>query len=176
MMRSAGDPMSDDNTPAVLRPMRESDLDAVAAIEVLVSPEPWTRSLLAAELDLPDNANHWLVVVDGPDQSIIGFGGTMIVADEAHIMNIAVHPDHRRRGIGRQLLINLLAAGRERGAVAATLEVRVHNRPAISLYSAMGFRRSGRRHGYYRDGTDALIMWRRDRVEDRLKDRVKGSA
>lgn len=144
------------------RPMVESDLDEVAAIEALASPDPWSRTLLAGELDSPTDTNIWLVAEHGAGSSLVGFGGTMVVADEAHIMNIAVHHDHRRRGIGRRLLAELLEAGRARGAVAATLEVRSKNRSAIALYSDLGFRRAGRRRGYYRDGSDALIMWRHE--------------
>ena len=154
-------PLTLDLGQILLRPMVEADLDAVAVIESLVSPEPWPRSLLAAELDLPGDANHWLVAEHEPTASVIGFAGTMVVADEAHVMNLAVHPDHRRQGVARLLLTQLLEAGSHRGAVATTLEVRSTNRSAIALYSSFGFRRAGRRPGYYRDGTDALIMWRR---------------
>lgn len=146
------------------RPMTVQDLDSVTFIESLVSFEPWSRSLFAGELELPIAANHWLVAEHAASGSVIGFAGTMVVADEAHILNIAVHPDHQRRGVGRRLLAEALMAGRERGAVATTLEVRSTNRSAIALYSSYGFRRAGRRRGYYRDGTDALIMWRRHSV------------
>ena len=147
------------------RPMTVGDLEEVAAIEALSSPEPWSRSLLAGELELPADANHWLVAETAATGTVIGFAGTMVVADEAHILNIAVHPDHRRRSVGRLLMTRILDAGRQRGAVATTLEVRSTNRSAIALYSSFGFRRAGRRPGYYRDGTDALIMWRRSTGE-----------
>lgn len=147
------------------RPMEKGDLDTVAGIESLVSPEPWSRSLLAGELDIPADANHWLVAEHEVSGSVVGFAGTMVVADEAHILNLAVHPDHRRRGIGREMLRRLLEAGTRRGAVAATLEVRPTNRSAIDLYSSLGFRPAGRRRRYYRDGTGALIMWRKPDAE-----------
>lgn len=149
----------------VCRPMTVRDLDKVAALEALSSREPWSRALLAGELELPADANHWLVAETEATGSVIGFAGTMVVADEAHILNIAVHSDHRRLGVGRLLATRILDAGRERGAVATTLEVRSTNRSAIALYSSLGFRRAGRRRGYYRDGTDALIMWRRSTGE-----------
>ena len=158
---SGSPPVSADREWIRYRPMTTTDLDEVAAIESLVSPEPWSRTLLAGELDLPAEANHWLVAEHQATGTVIGFAGTMVVADEAHILNVAVHPDHRRRGVGRQLTTEVLEAGRERGALATTLEVRSTNRSAIALYSSLGFRRAGRRRGYYRDGTDALIMWRR---------------
>lgn len=151
----------------VYRPMTSFDLDEVVAIESLADPEPWSRSLLAAELDLPGDSNHWLVAESEATGSVVGFAGTMVMADEAHILNIAVHPDHRRRGVGRGLMTHVLEAGRERGAVATTLEVRSTNRSAIDLYSSFGFRKAGRRRQYYRDGTDALIMWCRRSTGER---------
>lgn len=162
MSNTGPDPVTVEGERIAFRSMTGSDLDQVAAIEKLASPEPWSRSLLAGELDPPTDANHWLVAEHEPTGSVVGFAGTMVVADEAHIMNIAVHPDFQRRGIGRHLLIHLLDAGRALGAAAATLEVRSRNRAAIDLYSEFGFRRAGRRPGYYRDGADALIMWRRE--------------
>lgn len=154
-------PIVVDPVGITVRPMSASDLDQVSAIESVASPEPWSRSLLAGELDQPPDANHWLVAELTATGTVVGFAGTMVVADEAHVVNIAVHPDHRRRGVGRILLTRLLAAAADRGAVASTLEVRSTNRSAIALYSSFGFRRAGRRPAYYRDGTDAVIMWRR---------------
>ena len=159
---SAGSgPAPDHQGRIVCRPMVETDLDRVAAIESSSGPEPWSRSLLAGELELPTEANHWVVAEHDVTGTVVGFAGTMVVADEAHILNIAVDPDHRGRGTGTMLLAHLLDAGRRRGAVATTLEVRPTNHAAIALYTSFGFRRAGRRARYYRDGSDALIMWRR---------------
>lgn len=159
--------VSTDLAPFLCRPMTALDLDDVTRIESMAGPEPWSRSLLAGELDLPADANHWLVAERGSTGSVIGFAGTMVVADEAHILNIAVHPDDRRQGVGRVLLTQVIQAGWDRGALATTLEVRSTNRSAIALYSSFGFRRAGRRRRYYRDDTDAVIMWRRHSTGDR---------
>ena len=82
-----------------------------------------------------------------------------LVVDELHITLVAVAPDQRRRGLGRRVLQELMAAARERGASRATLEVAAGNGPGIALYGALGFRTAGIRHGYYRNGEDALIQW-----------------
>ncbi len=156
------EPVPVDGDGILVRPMTEADLDDVSAIEASTSPEPWSRSLLADELDLPADTSHWLVAEHELSGAVVGFAGTMVVADEAHVLNIAVHPDRRRRGVGRRLLTRILEAGRQRGAVATTLEVRSRNRSALALYASSGFRRAGRRPGYYRDGTDAVIMWPRE--------------
>ncbi len=146
--------------PVAIRTMIEADLDPVATIESMANPEPWSRSLLAGELRQPADSTLWLVATDESDGSVVGYGGTVIVADDAHILSLAVHPDRRRQGIAGLLLCRLLTGAVDRGATAATLEVRAGNRPAIALYSQSGFRKSGRRRGYYQDGSDALILWR----------------
>ena len=171
----------DGRVPVTVRPMVAADLAAVAEIERSSSPDPWTLSLLEGELALPDDANHWLVAettiaptaVPGTGRadttavrrsepaSVVGFAGVMVVADDAHILNLVVDSAHRRRGIGHQLLARLLRGAVVRGATAATLEVRAGNQDAQQLYTRFGFRRAGRRRRYYADGTDAVIMWSR---------------
>ncbi|MBE3559830.1 MAG: ribosomal protein S18-alanine N-acetyltransferase [Ktedonobacteraceae bacterium] len=96
-----------------------------------------------------------------PDlNSIIGFAGLWLMVDEAHITTIAVHPDFRRRGLGELLLVSLIDIAYEIGARWVTLEVRVSNYPAQSLYRKYGFHEAGLRHRYYSDNQeDALIMW-----------------
>ncbi len=143
----------------VVRPLVAADLDAVADIEARSTIEPWSRSLFAGELRLPDGANQWLVAEEAG--SVIGFAGVMVMADDAHVMNIAVDPDRRREGLGAMLLERVLRAAADRGATAATLEVRPDNRAARALYRRFGFRRAGKHPGYYADGSDAMIMWTR---------------
>jgi ribosomal-protein-alanine N-acetyltransferase len=84
-----------------------------------------------------------------------------LVVEELQITALAVHPDHRRRGLARQLVEALLALGRQAGAERATLEVARSNGAARALYAALGFREVATRGGYYRNGDDALIHWRR---------------
>jgi ribosomal-protein-alanine N-acetyltransferase len=81
------------------------------------------------------------------------------VLDELHITLVAVDPGHRRRGLGRRVLEELMACAIRRGATRATLEVAAGNGPGQGLYEALGFRTAGIRRGYYRNGEDALIQW-----------------
>ena len=91
----------------------------------------------------------------------MGYAGMWIILDEGHITNIAVDPTYRRQGIGQGLLDELTKLAVERGAIAMTLEVRVSNAEAQSLYTKLGFVPRGIRKGYYQDNKeDALIMWR----------------
>lgn len=149
--------------PIALRPFGPADVSAVHAIEVAASRDPWTASLFADEVSEIGKGSpartdrHWLVatVEDHP----VGFGGLLFVADEAHVMNLAVDPSHQRRGIAARLLAALLADGADRGAISATLEVRASNVAARGLYTRFGFSDAGMRPRYYADGEDAIIMW-----------------
>lgn len=153
-----------------LRPMVEADLEPVAALEARVAPEPWSRALFAAEFDVDPMARHWLVAVSdepssgpaedvGDGTAVVAFAGVMIIADEAHLMNVATDPAHRRRGLARRLVWALAAEAADRGAAAMTLEVRASNHGARALYRELGFEEAGRRPRYYGDGEDALILW-----------------
>jgi ribosomal-protein-alanine N-acetyltransferase len=86
----------------------------------------------------------------------------MFAPDEAHITNIAVHPQERRRGIGRVLLVHLIDTALDRRVEALTLEVRVSNVAAQNLYRSLGFAPAGIRQRYYENSEDALVMWAHD--------------
>ncbi|MEX2549223.1 MAG: GNAT family N-acetyltransferase [Nitriliruptoraceae bacterium] len=92
---------------------------------------------------------------------VIGAAFGLLQVDEGHVLDIAVVPEQRRRGVGTALMVALDAALRARGAAALTLEVRTGNLGAQGLYRHLGFTVEGRRPGYYPDGEDALLMWRR---------------
>jgi len=141
-----------------IRPMREGDLDQVLEIEALSFPIPWSRYAFASELK--ENAfAYYLVCQDG--EQVVGYAGMWVILDEAHITNVAVHPDHRRRGVGQMLMLALEEAALARGATRITLEVRVSNTAAQQLYEMLGYRRTGVRRAYYTDNKeDALIMWK----------------
>ena len=101
--------------------------------------------------------SFWLVALEG--DKVLGYVGSQTVLDETDMMNVAVHPDHRRRGIARQLIDALIQALKERGSHSLTLEVRSSNAPAICLYNQLGFEEAGRRRNYYRNPKeDALIL------------------
>ena len=92
---------------------------------------------------------------------LLAMASAWLVVDELQITAVAVHPDHRRQGLARQLLEAMLQLGREAGAERATLEVSSANGAAQALYAGLGFQEVAVRHGYYRNGEDALIQWRK---------------
>jgi len=139
-------------------PMQLSDIPAVLDIERRSFPTPWSQR--AFESELRDNfCAHYLVARLGTE--VVGYAGMWVILDEAHVTNIAVHPDYRGRRIGHRLLEALEERARELGAKYMTLEVRPSNVIAQELYRKHGFVVKGVRRGYYTDtNEDALIMWR----------------
>jgi ribosomal-protein-alanine N-acetyltransferase len=140
--------------------MRARDLRAVTAIEADRNLDPWSRPLFAGELGRAEDCRHWLVACAGA--RVIGFGGVLYGAGEAHMMNLAVARAWARRGVGRLLCTALLAEAHRRGVTGYTLEVRASNQAARALYRSLGLTESGIRPGYYPDGEDAVIMWLHD--------------
>jgi ribosomal-protein-alanine N-acetyltransferase len=92
---------------------------------------------------------------------LLALASAWIVLEELQITAVAVHPEHRRQGLARELVQALIQLGREAGAERATLEVSSANPAARSLYGALGFQEAAVRRGYYRNGDDALVLWRR---------------
>lgn len=138
-----------------IRPIAYADLPQVIAIERRAFATPWSLAMFVLELSKPSSV--CLAAVS--EQRITGYLVCSRYADVWHLMNIAVDPASRRRGIARALLEALLQ--RARPDEAYTLEVRPTNGPAIALYEQFGFRSAGVRPRYYQDtGEDAMIMWR----------------
>jgi ribosomal-protein-alanine N-acetyltransferase len=140
-----------------IRAMREEDLIDVVRLEAAHQPRPWTEQVFRDELAAANRTYH--VALD--DDVIVGFGGVMVIADEAHLTNLLVDEDRRRRGTGRELMTSLIKAAVDRGARHLTLEVRSHNAPARALYAGLGLVPVGVRSKYYGDD-DALILWAHD--------------
>lgn len=139
-----------------IEPASRADLDAIDAIERHSFPIPWPRATFEAEL-ARDVAR--LDVVRDPRGEVVAFCNYWVVAGEVHVLAIATHPDHRRAGIGAELLAHALATGRAAGCTVATLEVRRGNGPAIALYERAGFVTVHVRARYYQDNhEDALVM------------------
>ena len=140
----------------VVEPMRLEDVAAVHDIERLSFRTPWPA--YAFEQELRGNRLARYLVARAAD-GVVGFAGVWLMVDDAHITTFGVHPDWRRLGIGRQLLLNLAELSNAIGARRMTLEVRVSNTAAQALYRSFGFEIAGRRPRYYTDdGEDALIM------------------
>lgn len=152
--------------------MTLKDLDDVMAIEVISYPTPWSRRAFESELTENDYAHYYVARQEG---EIIGYVGMWVILNESHITNIAVHPDHRRQGVGRKLLETMFEEAKEKGANKMTLEVRISNLPAQDLYKKLGFVARGIRKGYYTDlNEDAIVMWKDDLGPAKpLKDRVR---
>jgi ribosomal-protein-alanine N-acetyltransferase len=144
------------STPLVVEPMGIGDVAAVLEIERLSFSSPWPAYAFEQELTANRLAHY---VVARSEGRVVGFAGIWLMVDEAHITTFGVHPDHRRQGVGRRLLLRLAELSIDLGAARMTLEVRVSNAPAQALYRSFGFRVAGRRTAYYSDdGEDALVM------------------
>jgi [ribosomal protein S18]-alanine N-acetyltransferase len=136
--------------------MCPEDLDEVLDIERASFSMPWSRGAFLYEMQQNRVARCWVMREDG---RVIGYLCLWEIADELHITNIAVHPAHRRQGVGRLLLRGVLEDARERRLRLVVLEVRPSNTEARTLYEGFGFRVIGLRRGYYYDtGEDALVM------------------
>jgi ribosomal-protein-alanine N-acetyltransferase len=142
----------------VIRDMYLSDLDAVMGIERHSFPTPWSRAAFQSEL--MENTVATYLVLEFHDR-VVAYGGMWVILDEAHITNVAVHPDMRGYHFGEAMMRGLMDRARELGARRMTLEVRRSNLVAQNLYRKLGFVQLGVRRGYYTDThEDALIMWK----------------
>jgi ribosomal-protein-alanine N-acetyltransferase len=144
--------------PLRIQPMTLADIPQVVAVEQASYAMTWPQKAYDYELTQNQLA-HYFVLRHVSQPVIIGLAGIWLMADEAHINTIAVHPRWRGLGLGEWLLITLLTAAQELGAATSTLEVRPSNRAAIDLYHKYAFAEVGRRPRYYSDnGEDALIL------------------
>jgi [ribosomal protein S18]-alanine N-acetyltransferase len=142
-----------------LRKMTLGDLDRVMELEDQAFTNPWSRQMVKSELD-----HDWSTVLlaeelSGSGREIRGFAIFWVVADELHVLNVAVEASCRRQGLGRTLMEAVLGVGRQRACRIANLEVRRSNLAAIRLYESLGFRAVGMRPAYYQDDReDAVVM------------------
>jgi len=150
-----------------LRDATLADVDAIMTIEVETFPaDAWMREAFVEEIAHP--AARYLVAIDTDTaEAVVGYAGLKVAGDQSDIQTIAVAATHRRRGIARRLLAELLAEALRRGADETFLEVRRDNPGARALYEAFGFEQIAVRPHYYRDGVDAIVMrasidWRRE--------------
>lgn len=142
----------------VIDPMRLRDIPGVLVVEKLSFTTPWSRNAFLSELLENDRAYY---VVAKVKERVVGYAGIWLIAGEGHVTNVAVHPEFRRQGVGRRLMLTLEELIRSRGGDRLTLEVRVSNHWAQHLYRTLGFEAYGLRKGYYRDNNeDAVIMWK----------------
>ena len=136
-------------------PMNESHVAQVAALEKQCFSDPWSENSVASELENP--LSLWLIAEE--DGAVCGYVGSQTVLDETDMMNIAVCPDCRRKGIAAALITELVSRLKARGSRVLRLEVRESNFSAIALYEALGFTQLGLRKNYYRNPKEnALIL------------------
>jgi [ribosomal protein S18]-alanine N-acetyltransferase len=142
-----------------LRRLELRDLNGIEEIERSSYPTPWSRSMFASELAKPSSV--CLGAFEAETGRLVGYLIISRYVDAWHVMNVAVEPAHRRRGIATALLDRLFELTADDGRRGYTLEVRVSNTHAIQLYERLGFQGRGIRRGYYTDNReDALIMWK----------------
>jgi ribosomal-protein-alanine N-acetyltransferase len=163
----------------ILRHMRLEDVPQVAKIDELSFPNPWSPRTYQFEITNRNTSQMVVLELSDPTPSrtgglrgvvqrlltprssgvIVGYGGCWLIAGEAHISTIAVHPDFRGQGLGELLLVGMLQRGIYLGGGYSVLEVRASNLTAQALYEKYEYKVVGRRKGYYRDnGEDALLM------------------
>jgi ribosomal-protein-alanine N-acetyltransferase len=152
----------------MIRPLTIDDLDRVVALEAANQPAPWSEGVFRDELAAENR-----VYLAADEDGVVGFGGVMLVDDEAHVTNLLVDQEWRRRGIGLELMLGLIDAALEKEARHITLEVRSENEPARRLYARLGLAPVGVRRGYYGDD-DALILWAHDIDSPDYRDRLEG--
>ena len=141
-----------------IRYMSIEDLDSIMQIEHTSFTIPWSKASFAQELQDNDKAVY---IIAHHNEKVMGYGGMWKIIDEAHITNIAVHPDYRNNSIGCQLLQGLINIAKQLNIVSMTLEVRESNHAARRLYAKYGFNEAGKRKKYYEDNQeDAVIMWK----------------
>lgn len=143
---------------AEIHNLQEKFLDEIDIIENASFKSPWSKNAYASEI-YNESAFYKVITVNG---EVVAYGGFHKIFDEAHITNIAVKESYRKQGFGRMLMDALLEEAKKLEIVAMTLEVRVSNISAVTLYEKIGFKSVGVRPKYYGDGEDAFIMWLED--------------
>lgn len=153
-------------------PMQKEQLDEVMKIEEQAYGEHhWSKDSFYGELS--NELAHYYCAYD-EENNLVGYAGSWLIIDEAHITTIAIKPEFKRKKIGEALLNKILEECYKNEIKYVTLEVRVSNTPAISLYEKYGFKSLGTRKGYYQNNNeDALIMWTENIFWDKFKVRYQ---
>lgn len=138
-----------------IEPMNKDHISQIMEIEKVSFPTPWHKRIFELEIGKPRSFHSVFKLED----KVVGYLISWMLYDEIHILNVAIHPEHRRGGIGRKLIEYTIAHFRPKGAMTVILEVRTSNIAAQNLYEKMGFEVLRTRKKYYSDtGEDALVM------------------
>lgn len=141
-----------------IKAMKEAQVSQIAALERVCFSDPWSEKSILSELENP--LSCWLVAMDG--ERLAGYVGSQTVLGETDMMNLAVDPDYRRKGLGKELILSLIEALRQRGSRCLTLEVRDSNAPARALYEGLTFQEIGRRRNYYRNPREDALIYKKE--------------
>ena len=142
----------------IISNMNENHVRQIAELERLCFHDPWSENSIASELG--NRLSVWLVALD--EDKVVGYVGSQTVIDETDMMNIAVHPDYRNRGVATALIVELTQQLKMRGSKGLMLEVRESNSAAISLYEKHGFLQVGCRRNYYRNPRENAMILRKE--------------
>ncbi|MBX9690928.1 MAG: ribosomal protein S18-alanine N-acetyltransferase [Cyanobacteria bacterium] len=161
--------------PIRVRPLRLSDLDEIMEIEPeAYGSHHWSRQSFITELTNVAGSYFGAECIESG--RLLGYTGYWLIADEAHVTTLAVHPEFRRKSVAERMLINSIVEARKDGAHWLTLEVRESNEAAKKLYFKYGFRRLGVRRKYYQDNKeDALVLWTDRLTESAFISRVQNN-
>jgi ribosomal-protein-alanine N-acetyltransferase len=152
----------------MIRPLTSDDVASVVALEAANQPVPWSEGVFRDELAAENR-----VYLAADEEGLVGYGGVMLVGDEAHVTNLLVARAWRRQGIGLELMLGLIDSAVSQGARHLTLEVRAENESARKLYARLGLAPVGVRKDYYGDD-DALILWAHDIDGEEYRARLEG--
>lgn len=150
------------------RPLVTADVPAIMKIEAVAFVEPWSAALFTEELGRASRC--YVGAVAGHE--LCGYGGLMLVGEDATVLTVAVAPEWREQGVASRILLELMSQARGGGARHMTLEVRESNLPALDLYAKFGFQQAGRRPGYYTT-EDAVVMWAVDIDSEEYQKRLE---
>ena len=143
-----------------IRSMTQSDIPQIARIEKMVFPSPWSEAAFRSELNDNAMAVYLILADEAKPEEVLAYGGLWKIFDEGHITNIAVRPQDQGKKLGKLILHAMVQWAWANDLSHVTLEVRINNDRAISLYKKAGFQDAGIRPGYYDDGAeDAMVMW-----------------
>jgi ribosomal-protein-alanine N-acetyltransferase len=141
-----------------IRDATKRDLPQIMTIERLGFAHPWSLESFIRELSLPFSRTVVASVMGSSGEALVGYLCRWLVADECHVLNVAVHPELRRKGVGERLMADAITEAQAKDTHLVTLEVRRSNLPARGLYRKLNFEERRLRHNYYGPGEDAIVM------------------
>ncbi|MBE56058.1 MAG: ribosomal-protein-alanine N-acetyltransferase [Acidobacteria bacterium] len=132
------------------------DIDGLVELETLSFQRPWSRQMLIDELSKVSVSEAFVVRIN--QDSLVGYCSWRLIEGELYLNNLAIHPEHRRQGLARLLLMHLTQDATSRGVRSIMLEVRSSNAAALKLYWRMGFKRVGMRPDYYTNPVEDAVL------------------